>query len=116
MSASKKTVKAKPAPKTKNGVKKSAPKRASAPSASSDRRATLSELKAEDHSRVEVELGGWPAGVTTYRIGAVWICKIDNVSPGAVVARARGTTKNEAVAAATAAAARRLAATRVYPR
>jgi hypothetical protein len=76
----------------------------------------VSELKAEEHTRVEVELGGWPAGVTTYRIGETWICKIDNVSPGAVVARSRGKSKGEAVDAATQAAARRLAATRLYPR
>jgi hypothetical protein len=72
------------------------------------------ELKAEEHRREEVELGGWPAGVTTYRIGATWICKIDNVSPGATVARGRGKTREEAVTIATTAATRRLAATRVH--
>lgn len=72
------------------------------------------ELKAEEHSRYECELGGWPAGVTTYRIGATWICKIDNVSPGATVARGRGASRDEAVQAATHSATRRLAATRVH--
>jgi hypothetical protein len=100
--------KAAKAPKAKKTTKKAASK--------SDGRATVSELKAEEHTRVEVELGGWPAGVTTYRIGDTWICKIDNVSPGATVARARGKTKGEAVDAATQSAARRLAATRLYPR
>jgi hypothetical protein len=103
--------KAAKAPSAKKTTKKAASK-----SAKSDGRATVSDLKAEEHNRVEVELGGWPAGVTTYRIGETWICKIDNVSPGAVVARARGSTKNEAVDAATQSAARRLAATRLYSR
>jgi hypothetical protein len=71
-------------------------------------------LKAEEHSREEVVLGGWPAGVTTYRIGQTWICKVDNVSPGAVVARGRGKTREEALEHATGAATRRLAATRVH--
>jgi hypothetical protein len=74
----------------------------------------VTELKAEEHAREEVELGGWPAGVTTYRIGETWICKIDNVSPGATVARGRGKTRTEALEMATAAATRRLAATRVH--
>jgi len=58
-------------------------------------------LRAEDHFRLETELGGWPAGITTYRIGETWICKIDNVSPGAIVARARASTREEAVSVAT---------------
>ena len=70
-------------------------------------------LHAEKHSRLETELGGWPAGITTYRIGAKWICKIDNVSPGAIVARAHGATREEAVTVASARADMRLARTRV---
>jgi len=109
-----------PAPRTQNGkrstpmvaVTTSSSKKSIAPG--SDRRSVVDELKAEEHKREEVELGGWPAGVTTYRIGDMWICKIDNVSPGATVARARGKTRDEAVGTATAAATRRLAATRVH--
>lgn len=74
----------------------------------------MSDLKAEEHQREERVLGGWPAGVTTYRIGETWICKVDNVSPGATVARGRGKTRQEALEIATTAAARRLAATRVH--
>ncbi len=71
-------------------------------------------LKAEEHQREVVTLGGWPAGVTTYRIGATWICKVDNVSPGATVARGRGKTREEAMEVAVSAATRRLVATRVH--
>ncbi len=83
-------------------------------SRSDDRRSMVEELKAEEHKREEVVLGGWPAGITTYRIGALWICKVDNVSPGATVARGRGKTREEALEIATTAATRRLAATRVH--
>ena len=69
-------------------------------------------LRAEEHSREETTLGGWPAGITTYRIGETWICKIDNVSPGAVVARARAETREDAINAASERATSRLAATR----
>lgn len=72
-------------------------------------------MRAEDFSREETTLGGWPAGITMYRIGATWICKIDNVSPGAVIARGRGETRESALAAARERAIPRLAATRRYP-
>lgn len=71
-------------------------------------------LQAEEFQREEVVLGGWPAGVTSYRIGEMWLCKVDNVSPGATVARGRGKTRQEAVEQATSAATRRLAATRKH--
>jgi hypothetical protein len=72
-------------------------------------------LRAEEFTRKETSLGGWPAGVTTYRIGAHWHCKIDNVSPGALVARGRGSSREEALAAAIERATARLAATRRIP-
>ena len=42
------------------------------------------------------------------------MCEIDNVSPGARLARAEGATREEAEGAAMAAAERRLARTRVH--
>jgi hypothetical protein len=39
---------------------------------------------------------GWDVHLTTYRLGAVWHCKADNVSPGAALARTTGTSKEEA--------------------
>ena len=57
-------------------------------------------MKAEDFSEREVTVDGWPCRLTSYRIGDVYYCKADNVSPGARLARATGATKQEAEEAA----------------
>ena len=66
-----------------------------------------------EHYREEkFELAGWPVHLVSYKLGDAWICKIDNVSPGAQVARSRGATQEEAENDCRAKAERRLAATR----
>lgn len=72
-------------------------------------------LRAESFVRTETKLGGWPVGITTYRIGETWFCKIDNVSPGAIVARSRAETREAAIASASERVTPRLAATRIIP-
>ena len=72
----------------------------------------MNDLRAEEHEHREAEAEGWPIGITSYRLGESWICHIDNVSPGAIIARGRGDTRQEAVAAAMAIAERRLRTTR----
>lgn len=72
------------------------------------------ELRAADFARVETNVGGWPAGVTTWRLGERWMCRIDNVDPGATVARGQGTSKDEAIAAAMQRATGRMARTRRF--
>ena len=59
-----------------------------------------------------LELSGWPARVRSYRIGARWHARVDNVSPGATVARGNGATREEAEEDALAAARARFAHTR----
>lgn len=54
------------------------------------------DVKAEDHSERIVEVGGWQCRLTSYRLGDVYHCHADNVSPGARLARATGATKEEA--------------------
>ncbi len=61
------------------------------------------------------ELEGWAIAITSYRLQDRFYCKIDNVSPGAVIARAQGSTEEEAEAKAYEAARRRLGATRRHP-
>ena len=57
-------------------------------------------LKPEDHvSRVEAE-GAWRLRVTSYRLGTRYICTVDNVDPGATLARVEGATRQEAEAEA----------------
>jgi len=53
-------------------------------------------MKAEEYSRRQIELLGWPISIETYRLGAVYHCTIYNVDPGARFARADGSTKAEA--------------------
>jgi len=71
-------------------------------------------MRAEDYQRRRQELAGWPVGIVSYKLGDRFICEIDNVSPGARVARAEGSTREEAERAAIATAERRLGRTRVH--
>lgn len=68
--------------------------------------------RAEGFERTVESLSGWDVGIVSYALRGTWICKIDNVSPGANIARATGATREEARAAAIAKAAPRLLATR----
>jgi len=45
-----------------------------------------------------MEFAGWPVNISSYRLGTVWHAKADNVSPGASLARASGSTRDEAEA------------------
>ena len=71
-------------------------------------------MRAEDYQRRRQELAGWPVGIVSYKLDGRFICEIDNVSPGARVARAEGATREEAERAAITSAERRLARTRVH--
>jgi hypothetical protein len=71
-------------------------------------------MRAEDYQRRREEVAGWPVGIVSYRLGERFVCEIDNVSPGARIARGDGATREEAEQQALDAASRRLARTRVY--
>jgi len=53
-------------------------------------------MRAEEYAERGLELAGWPVNVASYRLGTEWHAKADNVSPGAALARATGTTRDEA--------------------
>jgi hypothetical protein len=72
-------------------------------------------MKAEEYSRREIEISGWPISVETYRLGDVYHCTISNVDPGARFARADGSTKDEAERIALEKATRYLQQTRRFP-
>ncbi len=57
---------------------------------------TWSSNKGEDYSERRVEVRGWPVNLTSYRLGAVYHAKADNVSPGANLARTTGATREDA--------------------
>jgi len=69
-------------------------------------------VKSEDYSERVVDVSGWQCRLTSYRLGEVYHCHADNVSPGARLARATGVTKEEAESAALARATELLARTR----
>jgi len=69
----------------------------------------------EDYNELEFELAGWPIHLISYRLGESWVCKVDNVSPGALIARSTGRTREAAEQEATSKAEKRLAATRRMP-
>jgi hypothetical protein len=71
-------------------------------------------MRAEDYQRRRQELAGWPVGIVSYKLGDRFICEIDNVNPGARVARAEGATREEAERAAMESAERRLGRTQVH--
>jgi hypothetical protein len=73
-------------------------------------------MKPEEYKEASFELAGWAVHMTSYKLGEKYIAKIDNVSPGAQIARAEGATREEAESKATEDAQRRLQRTkRVAP-
>ncbi len=72
-------------------------------------------MNPEGYSEQNLELAGWPVHLISYRLGESWVCKIDNVSPGALIARSTGETREAAELEATSKAEKRLAATRRMP-
>jgi len=69
-------------------------------------------MRAEEYQERRVEVEGWPVNLATYRFGEEYRCKADNVSPGACIARTRGSTREEAEAKALERARELLAKTR----
>jgi hypothetical protein len=53
-------------------------------------------MNAEEYSERQVEVEPWQVKLTSYKLGDVYHCKADNVSPGAALARATGATREEA--------------------
>ena len=53
-------------------------------------------MKAEDYSERIVDVEPWQVKLASYKLGDVYHCKADNVSPGAALARATGSTREEA--------------------
>ena len=54
------------------------------------------ELRPEGYQRRIEQFDGWPIGVTSYKLGKNHVCMIDNVDPGATIARVEAATPEEA--------------------
>jgi hypothetical protein len=71
-------------------------------------------LRSEHYQRRQADLAGWRVGIASYKLGERFICEIDNVSPGARLARGEGPTREDAEQQALVIAQRRLVRTRTY--
>jgi len=70
-------------------------------------------MKPEEYSRRQQQVGRWTINVTSYRLGDRYYCTVDNVEPGAWIARGEGATQEEAERSAIEKATARLSRTRV---
>lgn len=50
----------------------------------------------EEHQSRTETVGTWTIRIKSYKLGNGYICTVDNVDSGAVVARATGATREEA--------------------
>jgi hypothetical protein len=71
-------------------------------------------LRSELYQRRQADLAGWQVGIASYRIGQRFVCEVDNVNPGARLARGEGLTREDAEQQALVVAQRRLERTRIY--
>ena len=69
-------------------------------------------MKPESYEEKKHEAEGWPLRLTSYKLGNVFHCQADNVSPGATLVREIGSTREEAEQKALEVARRRLSRTR----
>ena len=69
-------------------------------------------MKPEAYEEKRLEVEGWPLRLTSYKLGEVFHCQADNVSPGATLVRETGSSREEAERKALAVARRRLSRTR----
>jgi hypothetical protein len=53
-------------------------------------------VKIEDYRERKLTVEGWEVNLTSYRLGAEWHAKADNVSPGATLCRTTGASREEA--------------------
>jgi hypothetical protein len=65
-------------------------------------------LHSEGYETRRQDIAGWPVNIVSYKIGDVFHCVIDNVDPGARVARGEGASRAQAEQQAIEAAQRRL--------
>ena len=69
-------------------------------------------MKPEEYQERQVDVDSWQINLTSYKLGDVYHCKADNVSPGAWLARTTGATREEAEAKALERATKLLSRTR----
>ena len=53
-------------------------------------------MKVEEYSKRQQQVMEWKVNIASYWLGAQYYCTVDNVEPGATLARAQGLTRDEA--------------------
>lgn len=71
-------------------------------------------MRAEHYRRRQEEVQSWKVTITSYKLGDRYHCTVENVDPGARIARDEGATREEAEAKALEKAAKSLAQTRRF--
>jgi hypothetical protein len=74
----------------------------------------MKKFRVEGYSERLSQLEGWPIRVASYKLGDRFVSRVDNVSPGATIARGEGQDRNQAEAQALEKAAGHLRNTRRY--
>jgi len=69
----------------------------------------MSTLRAEELQSREDKIEGWPVRITSYRVGNQYRSTVDNIDPGATVARGSGPSREAAELEAITTARERLA-------
>ena len=72
----------------------------------------MNTFRAQHYEARALRVEGWDVRVASYQLGDRWVSKVDNVSPGAVIARGQGADRREAEEHAIAYAATKLRLTR----
>jgi len=70
-------------------------------------------VKAEEYSSRYEQVGQWRINIVSYKLGDEFICTVNNVEPGATLARAQAATREEAEKEAISKAEHMLAKTRI---
>ena len=70
-------------------------------------------MKPKELTKRHETVGQFDINITTYRLGDTYYCAVDNVSPGAVVARGEGGTREQAELVAVRKARERVERTRI---
>ena len=72
----------------------------------------MSPMRAEEYSERTEPLEPFALHVVSYRLGQTYYCTVDNVDPGAVIARSEGLSREAAESGAIARAKERLGRSR----
>jgi hypothetical protein len=56
----------------------------------------MTQAPANEYQKRMDTLDGHPVGIESYKVGARYSARVDNVDPGAIIGRAQGATRREA--------------------